>query len=374
MILGRRKTIISVENRSSSYLWLAMYQFCKRLVASASFEHVCMARTEISGHVGIRPPEFWKHSGQVWRPTQPYKLWVPSLDEFDNPVFTTASEAAYPRALCQAKAVVLECARRGVVFWGWSFSANQSCRDPKFAFQKGSQSLATPGCWISEDHRCPANCDFKTLDRIPFKVKKGEVMTTGSLSHGKSVSGMSLETPAGRSSMLLIPKLASSMRSRGHLVSLCTCKHPWTMHFLCQTSCCKQWLGLVSDGPKLTDLQRRLNIKKVAKRVCELRRVALFAAGVEGALRTDWLCGRLHLWRGEGGLQTVWPGQSFRSLSTRASTCATIDRWAAEASSLVREAAIGKCKPFDGGKLDKVTWEKILQERDKGWISGPFSA
>ena len=40
----------------------------------------------------------------------------------------------------------------------------------------------------------------------------------------------------------------------------------------------------------------------------------------------------------------------------------------------MREAAIGKCKPFDGGKLDKVTWEKIFQERDKGWISGPFSA
>lgn len=37
-----------------------------------------------------------------------------------------------------------------------------------------------------------------------------------------------------------------------------------------------------------------------------------------------------------------------------------------------RAAAIGKCRPFDNGELDRVTWEKTLQEKDKGWISGPF--
>ena len=39
----------------------------------------------------------------------------------------------------------------------------------------------------------------------------------------------------------------------------------------------------------------------------------------------------------------------------------------------LRASVIGKCKPFDGGDLDKISWDKTIKERDLGWISGPFS-
>ncbi len=39
----------------------------------------------------------------------------------------------------------------------------------------------------------------------------------------------------------------------------------------------------------------------------------------------------------------------------------------------LRASVIGKCKPFDGGDLDQVTWDKTIKERDLGWISGPYS-
>ena len=66
---------------------------------------------------------------------------------------------------------------------------------------------------------CPANCDFKTLDRIPFKVKKG-----GSSDHGELQSfeecEWTLETTAGPSSMLLIPKFYAVARSPSQFVHL----------------------------------------------------------------------------------------------------------------------------------------------------------
>ena len=81
MMLGLRKTIVSVENRSSSYLWLVMYQFCKQsemlLAIWLALEQVHFS--SMDAWLGQRykwtcwysTPEFWKRSSQVCRPTQP---------------------------------------------------------------------------------------------------------------------------------------------------------------------------------------------------------------------------------------------------------------------------------------------------------------
>ena len=95
-----------------------------------------------------------------------HKSWVPSLDKFGNPVFTTASEAAYPRALCQAvaKAAVLECARRGLVFKDEAFRPTNHAEIQNLPSNRGHKALPP----LVAEYRmitdvCPANCDFKTL-------------------------------------------------------------------------------------------------------------------------------------------------------------------------------------------------------------------
>ena len=136
---------------------------------------------------------------------------------------------------------------------------------------------------------------------------------------------------------------------------------------------------VVNDGPKLTELKRRLTIKKVAKRVAELRneervlhqqlepevwKELMDQAGFndeslyEEMKQGFKLCGQAKA-SGAFPLGHQPAQQSIEELKKQA-------EWH-------RAAAIGKCKPFDGGELDRVTWDKTVQERDRGWISGPFS-
>ena len=117
MMLGLRKTIVSVENRSSSYLWLVMYQFCKQsemlLAIWLALEQVHFS--SMYAWLGQRYKwTCWYSTPRVlkaFEPSVPAYTAISRGSLFGNLVFTTGSEAAYPRALCQAvaKGVVLEC-------------------------------------------------------------------------------------------------------------------------------------------------------------------------------------------------------------------------------------------------------------------------
>ena len=50
-----------------------------------------------------------------------------------------------------------------------------------------------------------------------------------------------------------------------------TCKHPLDYAFPLPDQLLRAVASVVNDGPKLTDLKRKLMVKKVAKRVAELR-------------------------------------------------------------------------------------------------------
>ena len=39
----------------------------------------------------------------------------------------------------------------------------------------------------------------------------------------------------------------------------------------------------------------------------------------------------------------------------------------------MRAAVIGKCRASDRKDLDEITWRKTLEERDRGWLEGPFT-
>ena len=42
-------------------------------------------------------------------------------------------------------------------------------------------------------------------------------------------------------------------------------------------------------------------------------------------------------------------------------------------SKWLRAAVIGKCKAFDRKDLDDITWNKTVEEQDRGWLEGPFT-
>ena len=147
---------------------------------------------------------------------------------------------------------------------------------------------------------------------------------------------------------------------------------------------------VVNDGPKLTDLKRKLTVKKVAKRVAELRGDEQqlhqqLAREVEVVLKGK----NLLVWK-ELMAQTRFDDSSifeemkdgFRLCGqAKASGAFPLGHQPAQQSveelkkqaKWLRASVIGKCRPFDGGDLDQITWDKTIEERDLGWISGPYS-
>ena len=72
-----------------------------------------------------------------------HKSWRPSLDQSGQPIFPTASEAAYPRQLCEAvtRAVVDECTRRGVSFRDEAFRPTLHAENPLISSKHGHKAL-----------------------------------------------------------------------------------------------------------------------------------------------------------------------------------------------------------------------------------------
>ena len=147
---------------------------------------------------------------------------------------------------------------------------------------------------------------------------------------------------------------------------------------------------MVNDGPKLNGLKRRLMIKKVAERVAELRSdERLLHQQLEPEVETVLKDKNLLVWQ-ELMKQTGFDDESlFEELTqgfrlcgqARASGAFPLGHRPAQQpieelkkqAEWHRASAVGKCKPFDGGELDQVTWDKAIQERDRGWISGPYT-
>ena len=72
-----------------------------------------------------------------------HKLWRRTLDKAGNPVFPTASEAAYPKKLCEAvsRAVVNECTRRGVSFRCEAFQPTSHAENHVISSKRGHKAF-----------------------------------------------------------------------------------------------------------------------------------------------------------------------------------------------------------------------------------------
>ena len=124
VIMVFRGATVSVENPSSSYLWFVMYRFCQQ---NQMLMDVCLALEQVHFQACMHGSDrdkwtCWYSTTCVFAPIRArcdgnhqHKSWKPTLHSKGNPVFPTASEAAYPKQLCAAvtRAVVAECTTRG---------------------------------------------------------------------------------------------------------------------------------------------------------------------------------------------------------------------------------------------------------------------
>ena len=119
-----RKFLVSVENPSNAYFWLAMQTLTDQFPMLADAWFSCEStHFQSCAHGGERDKwTCWFGTQQVFTSLRAVcthvhsKLaWRPYLDSTGHPVFPTKAEAAYPELLCQRVAAVVkqEAMRRG---------------------------------------------------------------------------------------------------------------------------------------------------------------------------------------------------------------------------------------------------------------------
>ena len=403
-VMVLRGAIVSVENPSSSYLWLVMYQFCqqneKLMAMWLALEQVhfqaCMHGSDRDKWT------CWYSTKDVFASirarcdnSHTHKSWKPTLDANGKPVFPTASEAAYPKPLCDAvtRAVVAECAARGVSFRAEAFQPTLHAENQTISSKRGHKSLPPLVAeYLVVTDVQPQNCDFKSLDRIPFEVKNGvEVENTPFWEELEWKCFRDNRGTELRIADKSAKKFFAVYRNPKQFVDAAlTCKHPIDYAFPLPDQLLRAVANVVNDGPKLTDLKRKLMVKKIARRVVELRDKEQqlhqqLDPEVEVVLRGK----NLLIWK-ELMEQTSFADECiFDEMKSGFKLCGqanvsgafplghqpaqqSVDELRKQAKWL-RASVIGKCKPFDGGDLDQVTWDKTIKERDLGWISGPYS-
>ena len=99
-----------------------------------------MDQIEINGRVGILPKASIRARCDN---SHTHKSWKSTLDANGKPIFPTASEAAYPKPLCDAvtRAVVAECTARGVSFRAEAFQPTLHAENQTISSKRGHKSL-----------------------------------------------------------------------------------------------------------------------------------------------------------------------------------------------------------------------------------------
>ena len=164
-----------------------------------------------------------------------------------------------------------------------------------------------------------------------------------------------------------------------------TCKRPLDYAFPLPDQLLRAVASVVNDGPKLSDLKRKLMVKRVAKRVAELRDKERqlhqhLDPEVEVVLRGKNLLVWKELMEQTGFADDCIFNEmksGFKCGQANASGAFPLGHQPAQQSvdelrkqaKWLRASVTGKCKPFDG----RDPWDKTIKERDLGWISGPYS-
>ena len=388
-ILIRRGCIVSVENPSSSYFWpiMALYvsQCCGILLSWHKLESVhfqaCMHGSDRDKWTcWYGTPNVFNSLALSCDGQHQHAQWRPSLQ---NGVvsFPTAQEASYPRTLCKrvAQCIVEACRLRGSVFPSDAFKPQQRLDETKIPGKRGVKTLpplVSEYSLITDVH--PTNADFKVIDALPTSIEKW----------GNSTNNRGTKVDVQNKSA---NKFFGVYRSPSQFVDAALeARHPIDYAFPLPDNLIKAVKRVLEEGPALTNARRKLNLEKVQRQALALRNDE---RKLHDSLPTQLgrvLEGKnLLLWKQlmeQTGFQdeclfeemvagfqlvgTAKVSHEFPYAYQPASQ--TVDELRKKSKGL-RAAAIGKCRASERPDLDEVAWKKTLEERDRHWLSGPFT-
>lgn len=393
VVLHARSIITSIENPSSSYFWQIMSLFCE---SNPKAEHAWSALED--NHFQNCAFGADRNKWTCWRGTpavfaalrkacpgnHSHKSWKPSLDEHGQPVFPTSQEAMYPKELCRQHAVAVktECARRGAVFPASAFQPQQTRAEKPLALKSGVRSLPpVVSEYRSITHEPEPGDEFKQLTSLPYVGKIGEeapvnsrfTAMTGKVeaNNGKRIFGI-YRTPI----QFVEAALSAS--------------HPLDYAFPLPDPLLHAVAKIISDGPKLIAVRRKLALKQIQLRRQQLQvEEARLHCGLHPEVAKVLEGKNILLWKELADLTgfddpTLFDeytkgfsvtGPSVHSpqfphgihLAQRSMEDLKLNAvW-------LKRRAIGRCVSSGDRQMDEEVWEKTMAEQQNGWISGPYT-
>ena len=388
-----RGAIVSVENPSSSYFWIIVATYCKRSKelreAWNSLEQVhfqaCMhGATRDKWTCWLSTANVFQKLRAACDKSHVHESWQPQLIN-GQPLFPTSKEAAYPTELCckAAAMVASECQRKGTVFPAEAFAPQGHLTEASFSVKNGHKSLpplvAEYLCITSQK---PADdVEFKQLSQPPHLPKKGVWDE-----FNKSCRGTQFLLDENHDE-----EVFGVFRSPSQFVDAAlTAKHPVDMAFPLPDVLVKALVTVINEGPKLTIARRKLQIAKLKKMTVQLKAdEAALHEKLDPELQVVLKDKNLLVWKQLMDMtgyddpllfEEVCKGFKLTGVANRSNEfpmayqAATLSEQQLRTSAQwLRKSTIGKCRPSHDPALDETTWEQTLQERDKGWLRGPFS-
>ena len=385
---------MSVENPSNAYFWLAMQTLTDQFPMLADAWFSCEStHFQSCAHGGERDKwTCWFGTQQVFTSLRAVcthvhsKLaWRPYLDSTGHPVFPTKAEAAYPELLCQRVAAVVkqEAMRRGATGTPPAYLSLGRPDEARTARKHGLASLPP----LVAEYKLVTNSQpaqdilYKPISTLPNWRKMGDEKHLGG-------RGTQVELT---DSFKMGDQLYGVYRDPWEFVcAALEAKHP--IDFACNIPdvLTRNVAKVLTDGPQLVIARRKLAVLKVRRLVMQLQheekqlhstlhpemarllegknllawKALMEETGFDDPTLFDELTEGFRL-VGQATMSPQFP-YGFAAMLQTPEELKQKSVW-------MRKANQAKCKSSGRVELDELVWNQTLEERDAGWLQGPYT-
>ena len=305
-------------------------------------------------------------------------------DQHGKPFFPTKAEAAYPELLCQrvAQIVRLEAIERGATVDPNAYKPADRQADTRINRKHGLAALPPVVAeykLVTDTNPGPA-VQYKVISTLPSSGKKGD-------DHALGLRGTQIQLSEEY-------KVGNALYGvyRDHkefLDAALTAQHPMDTACHIPEVLARNIAKVLNDGPKLVNARRKLEVLKIKKRAVQLQQEEERLHSSMDPEMAQLMKGKnLLLWRelmkqtgvddptlfdecvagfrlvGQAPTSPQFP-HGFVPMQQTPEELQRKAVW-------LRKSNTSKCRSTGRGDLDELVWKQTLEERDLGWLKGPF--
>ena len=314
----------------------------------------------------------------------PKNAWRPYIDQHGRPVFPTKAEAAYPELLCQriAQIVRLEAIERGATVDPNAYKPTDKQADARINRKHGLAALppVVAEYKLVTDTAPDSTVQYKVISTLPSSGKRGDDQVLGL--RGTQIQ-LSDEYKVGNA-------LYGVYRDhKEFLDAALTAQHPMDTACHVPEVLARNIARVLNDGLKLTNARRKLEVLKIKKLAAQLQPdEERLHASMDPEMAQLMKGKNLLLWRElmkqtgvddptlfdecVSGFRLVGQAQASPQFPHGFVPMQQTPEELQRKAIWLRKSNVAKCRSTGRCDLDELVWKQTLEERDLGWLRGPF--